>query len=54
MREPLKEAYEPPEILRVKLAKDEMAVVGCKRTIVSAGPTGGCIRPPTPCRIRGS
>lgn len=50
---PAKEAYEPPEIVRVQLVRDELAVTGCK-TNTSAGPTTGCRGGLSPCRAIGS
>ncbi|MEW6368300.1 MAG: hypothetical protein AB1714_27025 [Acidobacteriota bacterium] len=32
-----KEAYEPPEIRRIRLAADEMASAGCKAVLVAPG-----------------
>jgi hypothetical protein len=46
-----KEPYEPPEIVKVKLVRDELAATHCK-TSTSAGPTTGCLR--GACRSIGS
>lgn len=46
-----REPYQPPEVLRVKLVSDELAVVGCK-TLRGAGPGGTCSR--TMCKNVGS
>ncbi|MBN2369473.1 MAG: hypothetical protein JXO72_03215 [Vicinamibacteria bacterium] len=56
MSEEAKRPYEPPDVARIRLAKDEMAATGCKLTRPGAsGPqTGFCTRPPTPCRLAGS
>jgi hypothetical protein len=56
IREKAKEPYVPPEIVEIRLAKDEMAATGCKRTSPgTTGPnTGFCTRPPLPCRLAGS
>jgi hypothetical protein len=42
MQDQPKEPYEAPEIQRVKLVKDELAVTGCKTT-TSAGRSGACL-----------
>jgi hypothetical protein len=39
-----KEPYEPPQVVKVKLVRDELAVTSCKTTVASAGPTTGCLR----------
>jgi hypothetical protein len=53
--EKLKEAYEPPEIQRVKLVRDELAVAACKTASSSGGPATGCLRGVAgPCRTAGS
>jgi hypothetical protein len=46
-----KEPYESPEIVKVKLVRDELAVTSCK-TQTGAGPTTGCLR--GACRAVGS
>jgi hypothetical protein len=46
-----KEPYEPPDVLRVKLVSDELAVIGCK-TLKGAGPASTCLR--TMCKNVGS
>jgi hypothetical protein len=46
-----KEPYEPPEVLRVKLVSDELAVVGCK-TLTGAGPASNCLQ--TMCKNVGT
>jgi hypothetical protein len=46
-----REPYVPPEILRVKLVSEEMAVVGCK-TLTGAGAGSNCRR--TMCKNIGS
>ena len=46
--------YRAPEVVRVKLASEEMAAGACKRTLLSPGQFTGCLRPPTPCRLAGS
>jgi hypothetical protein len=47
-----KEAYEKPAVLRIKLAKSELAAAGCKRPSSRVGPTTGCVR--SGCRMPGS
>jgi len=47
-----KEPYEPPEILKVKLVRDELAVTACKTQTSATGPTTGCVR--SNCRDRTS
>lgn len=56
MAEEEKKPYETPEVVRIRLAKDEMAATGCKLTRPGIeGPKPGfCTRPPTPCRLAGS
>jgi hypothetical protein len=44
--------YEPPQIRRVKLAQEEMAVKVCKTQTARTGPTTGCFR--SNCKARGS
>jgi hypothetical protein len=39
-----RQVYESPEIMKVRLVKDELAVAGCKTTRVSMGPVRGCLR----------
>jgi hypothetical protein len=46
-----KEPYERPDVLRVKLVSDELAVIGCK-TLRGAGPASSCLR--TMCKNVGS
>jgi len=46
-----KEPYEPPDVLRVTLVSDELAVTGCK-TLQGAGPASSCRR--TMCKNVGS
>ena len=46
-----KEPYEPPDVLRVKLVSDELAVIGCK-TLRGAGPASTCLR--TMCKNIGT
>jgi hypothetical protein len=47
-----KEPYERPEILRIRLVKDELAVTVCKTRTSSTGPAVGCFR--SNCRTTGS
>ncbi len=54
MSERAKEPYERPEVVRVKLAKEEMAAAGCKRNSTSAGAYTTCLRAGGPCRLPGS
>ena len=50
-----KETYESPEIQRVKLVRDELAVASCKTPTSSGGPATGCLRGVAgPCRTGGS
>jgi hypothetical protein len=42
MQDEAKEPYESPEIQKVKLVKDELAVTGCK-TSTGAGRFGACL-----------
>lgn len=51
-RAPVREPYEPPKVVRVKIVPDEMAVTGCKVRNGNVGPTLGCQR--TACRAMGS
>lgn len=44
--------YEPPQIRRVKLAQEEMAVAICKTQTSRTGPTTGCFR--AHCKAKGS
>jgi len=46
-----KRPYEPPDVVRVKLVPDELAVIGCK-TLTGAGPASSCLR--TMCKNVGS
>lgn len=46
-----KQPYEKPDVLRVKLVSDELAVAGCK-TLRGAGPAATCLR--TQCKNVGS
>lgn len=46
-----KEPYEAPDVLRVLLVSDELAVTGCK-TLTGAGPASSCRR--TMCKNIGS
>jgi len=46
--------YRAPEVVRVKLASEEMAAGACKRSTTSAGQFTGCTRLPAPCRLAGS
>jgi hypothetical protein len=39
-----REPYEPPEVVKVKLVRDELAVVGCKTRGAVTGPVVGCVR----------
>lgn len=52
-----RERYERPQIVKVKLVRDELAATGCKSTS-SAGPTGSGCRGTYPprgvCRNHGS
>jgi len=48
---PARLPYEPPEIQKIVLARDELAVTGCK-TNSSGGPTTGCFR--SACKDLGS
>jgi hypothetical protein len=51
-----KKPYEAPEIVRVRLARDELAVATCKNPSI-AGPSGGGCRGVAPggvCQVRGS
>jgi len=48
-----KEAYEAPEIRKVKIVRGELAVTGCKMRTSAPGPTfGGCFA--SNCRSVGS
>jgi hypothetical protein len=47
-----KEAYEKPAVLRIRLAKDELAAAGCKRANSHVGPSTGCVR--SGCQMPGS
>jgi hypothetical protein len=48
-----KEAYEAPEIRKVKIVRGELAVTGCKMRTTAPGPTfGGCFA--SNCRSVGS
>jgi hypothetical protein len=47
-----KEAYETPEIRKVKLARGELAVAACKTATARTGPTTGCFR--SNCKNKGS
>ena len=50
-----KDTYEPPEIQRVRLARDELAAVACKTSVSVGGPATGCLRGLAgPCRTNGS
>jgi hypothetical protein len=51
-RAPVREPYDPPKVLRVKIVSGEMAVTGCKVRNGNVGPTLGCQR--TACRSIGS
>ena len=51
-KRPMREAYERPKVLRVRLVSGEMAVTGCKVRNGNVGPTLGCQR--TACRTTGS
>jgi len=44
--------YEPPQIHKVVLVRDELAVTGCKTQVSATGPTTGCFR--SACRDIGS
>jgi len=44
--------YQPPQIRRVKLAQEEMAVAVCKTQTSRQGPTRGCFR--SNCKAKGS
>lgn len=46
-----KKPYERPDVTRVKLVADELAVAGCK-TLQGAGPASSCLR--TACKNVGS
>jgi hypothetical protein len=48
----VREAYESPEIRKVKLVKGELAVAVCKTTTSRTGPTTGCFR--SNCKTAGS
>ena len=47
-----KEAYESPEIRKIKLVKGELAVTGCKTRTSTTGPAVGCFR--SNCKNAGS
>jgi hypothetical protein len=50
---PPRQPYEPPDVARVKLAADELAVASCKtRTSITGPNPGGCFR--SNCRNAGS
>ena len=56
MAKEAKQPYEPPEVVLIKLAKDEMAATGCKESSpgINGPQVGFCTRPPVPCRLVGS
>jgi hypothetical protein len=39
-----KEAYEAPEVRKIKIVKGELAVTGCKTRTSTTGPAVGCFR----------
>ena len=51
-----KQPYEAPEIVRVRLARDELAVTSCKNASTSGPSGGGCrgVAPGGVCQVRGS
>jgi hypothetical protein len=48
----VRDAYESPQIRKVKLVKGELAVAVCKTTTSRTGPTTGCFR--SNCKTAGS
>jgi hypothetical protein len=48
----MRERYERPKVVRVRIVPDEMAVTGCKTRTSITGPTLGCQR--SACRTIGS
>jgi hypothetical protein len=48
----LREHYERPKVVRVRIVSGEMAVTGCKTRTSATGPALGCQR--TTCRTIGS
>ena len=51
-KRPVREPYERPNVVRVRIVPGEMAVTGCKTRTSATGPTLGCQR--TSCRSIGS
>jgi hypothetical protein len=51
-KRPLREPYQRPKVVRVKIVPGEMAVTGCKMQQSATGPTSGCLR--SACRTPGS
>jgi len=39
-----KETYEAPEVVKVTLVRDELAVTACKTAAATTGPVVGCTR----------
>lgn len=51
-KRPLREPYQRPKVIRVKIVSGEMAVTGCKTRDSATGSTLGCVR--SNCRTAGS
>jgi hypothetical protein len=49
-----KQAYQKPEVRRIKLIRKELAAAGCKVANSSMGPGAGCWRLGVGCRQPGS
>jgi hypothetical protein len=49
-----KQAYEKPEVRRIKLVRKELAATGCKVLNSAMGPGKGCWRLGVGCRQPGS
>jgi hypothetical protein len=47
-----KQAYERPEVRRIKLVGEELAAAGCKTPTSKMGPMGGCFF--SMCKVSGS
>ncbi len=50
---PSRRPYEPPQVFRIRVAGDELAVAGCKTSVAVTGPTSGCAKFGT-CKVVGS
>jgi hypothetical protein len=51
-KRPVREPYERPKVVRVRIVPGEMAVTGCKTATSRTGPTTGCFA--SNCKIVGS